>query len=196
MMYGIIYKLTSPSLKVYIGQTVDFDRRMAFYAGGHCKGQRHLHSAILKYGWYNFKKEVLCPSYSQSELDQLEIDAIKDHQAANPSYGYNLSLGGVGGGKRNAETKARCHLAQLGNKKRLGRKHLASTKAKMSSVQFGAKHSRALRVICLDTGTVYACTHEAERETGVDHSSIIRCCKGIHKSAGKLRWKYADKETK
>lgn len=112
-MYGLVYKLTSPSLKVYIGQTVDFDRRMVEYGYGRCRAQRHLYSAILKYGWDNFTKEVIAPAYSKAELDQLEVDTIALFRADDPSYGYNLSRGGTGG--------------------QAGLKHTAASRAKMSA---------------------------------------------------------------
>lgn len=37
----------------------------------------------------------------------------------------------------------------------------------------------------------YQSTHQAERETGIDHSHITKCCKGLQKSAGGYIWKYA-----
>lgn len=36
----------------------------------------------------------------------------------------------------------------------------------------------------------------AERILGVDHSSIIKCCKGIVKTAGGYKWKYVEEVVK
>lgn len=38
----------------------------------------------------------------------------------------------------------------------------------------------------------YPSTHQAQRETGIDDSSIRKCCNGKQKSAGGFTWKYAD----
>lgn len=46
------------------------------------------------------------------------------------------------------------------------------------------------KVVCLDTGEVYVNAKEANKETGANASSIIRCCNGNCKTAGKLRWAY------
>ena len=47
-----IYKITSPSGKVYIGQSVDIDRRMNQYARMHnCKHQVKLLRSLTKYGF-------------------------------------------------------------------------------------------------------------------------------------------------
>lgn len=67
------------------------------------------------------------------------------------------------------------------------------TRRKMSN----AKDKKA--VICLTTGIIYESVREAERQTGVDSGSIVKCCQGKkkHKSAGKdpitgekLIWEY------
>ena len=45
-----IYKLTSPSGKCYIGQSINLDKRLNMYRLLHCKAQTHLYRALLKYG--------------------------------------------------------------------------------------------------------------------------------------------------
>jgi group I intron endonuclease len=45
-----IYIIVSPTDKFYIGQTVDFDRRIRNYKSLDCKGQRHLYNSFKKYG--------------------------------------------------------------------------------------------------------------------------------------------------
>ena len=48
-----IYIIISPTDKFYIGQTIDFDRRLMQYKNLHCKGQRHLYNSFKKYGVEN-----------------------------------------------------------------------------------------------------------------------------------------------
>lgn len=52
-----------------------------------------------------------------------------------------------------------------------------------------AQH-RGKPVMCLETGSTYYCSLEAERETGVDHSGIYKCCLGKRKTAGKKHWQF------
>ncbi len=66
-----IYKLTSPSGKIYIGQTVDFDQRMKKYKFLRCKDQPKIYSAILKYGWDSIKSEVI-DNYFGDDPDGLD----------------------------------------------------------------------------------------------------------------------------
>lgn len=49
-------------------------------------------------------------------------------------------------------------------------------------------------VLCVDTGTVYNSIKEAAEKNGVNSISIGNCCKGKQKTAGKLHWKFFEKE--
>ena len=49
-------------------------------------------------------------------------------------------------------------------------------------------------VRCIETGKVYASTSHAERETGISARAIRWCAKGVHKTSGKLHWKYVEEE--
>ena len=46
-------------------------------------------------------------------------------------------------------------------------------------------------VMCVETNKKYQSAKQAERETGIYHSHISRCCSGKAKTAGGMRWRYA-----
>ena len=46
-----IYKITSPSGKIYIGESVNINRRKYFYSTFRCKNQVKLYNSLKKYGW-------------------------------------------------------------------------------------------------------------------------------------------------
>lgn len=54
-----IYKLTSPSGKIYIGQSKDIKERYLTYQYGKCKGQPRLKHSLNKYGLKNHKFEIV-----------------------------------------------------------------------------------------------------------------------------------------
>jgi group I intron endonuclease len=54
-----IYKITSPSGKIYIGQTVDFSKRLSAYRRLHAQGQTKLYNSLLKYGFDNHIIEMI-----------------------------------------------------------------------------------------------------------------------------------------
>ena len=98
-MKNVIYKITSPSNKSYIGQTVRFNQRMTCYKNLRCKNQTAIYNAILKYGWENMQVEILWEKESNarlvSELNELEIKYIKEFNTKVPN-GYNITSGGEG----------------------------------------------------------------------------------------------------
>ena len=46
------------------------------------------------------------------------------------------------------------------------------------------------KVKCIDTGKIYLSAQEVSRQTGLDNSSISKCCRGVYKKCGGFRWCY------
>jgi group I intron endonuclease len=112
--YGVIYKLTSPSGKVYVGQTTDFAKRMRKYANCNCAGQPAIYQALRKYGWDSFKAEQIMVAEDKEWLDFYEEWAIIHFDAMNPNNGYNLCAGGNAGGSPSEETRLKLSVASKG----------------------------------------------------------------------------------
>jgi group I intron endonuclease len=67
-----IYKITSPSQKVYIGQSFDLELRFRLYSKMRCTGQRSLYNSLKKYGYESHRIEVIhCLPF---DIDQPTID--------------------------------------------------------------------------------------------------------------------------
>lgn len=54
-----IYKITSPSGRIYIGQSIDIRRRFRYYKNLKCKEQPKLYHSFLKYGVDAHKFEII-----------------------------------------------------------------------------------------------------------------------------------------
>lgn len=111
-----IYKHTSPSNKVYIGQTCEENVEERWlnngrgYLGKNKDGsyrQPYMAKAINKYPWNQWKHEIIDYADTQKEADILEIKYIKEYKSNNSLFGYNLTAGGYGhlGQPRSQETK-------------------------------------------------------------------------------------------
>ena len=89
MAKGVIYKLTSPSGKGYIGQTQqDVSKRMwAHRESTRCHA---ISAAIAKYGWESMRLEILLSDVPAEELNAEEEGCIRLHNTASPN-GYNLN---------------------------------------------------------------------------------------------------------
>lgn len=95
-----IYKITNKvNNKVYIGQSINIERRWREhqqYANPNNKlyeGTRYLYKAMAKNGITNFEFSILKECIIE-QLDILEIKYIKLYNSTNSAYGYNIQLGG------------------------------------------------------------------------------------------------------
>lgn len=186
-----VYKLTSPSNKVYIGITSRSVKQRWNNGRGYTRC-RAMYRAIKKYGWENIQKEILLENTTESEAKSLEKLLIKLHRSNERGYGYNLTEGGDGtvGCYPSEETRRKMSEAHKGNKYSLGHKHTEEWKRQNSDRCKGAKNGHAKKVICLETLKVYDTMTQAQKETGA--TKITDCCKHNykHKSSNGLHWEY------
>ena len=99
-----IYKITSPSNRIYIGQAVNFKRRKREYKRNNCKAQTLLYNSIAKYGFDNHLIEVI-EETTKELADEREIYWIAYFNTFNTPNGMNLTSGG----KRPAPKKGKYH---------------------------------------------------------------------------------------
>lgn len=170
-----IYEITSPSGKIYIGQSNDIERRFNTYR----KLQKNrigsaLYASFLRYGVDKHRFRIICYLSEKADrhrLDHFEKLYIKAAKKIAPVL--NLTDGGCGswGYKHSDEVKKR--LVQLGT---------------------GANSGKAKPIVQLDlAGNLIAeyCTiSEASKIVGVSAPSISAALRGItHKAAGH-KWQY------
>jgi len=88
-----IYKITSPSGRMYIGQSVDIYERFATYRRIRCKKQFSLYNSFLKHGFESHKFEIMCQC-ERMELNWFEKYYVDLFQTFNSRRGLNLRDGG------------------------------------------------------------------------------------------------------
>lgn len=165
MKKGIIYKATSPSAKVYIGQTtlplrsrISKHRAKAYDEKSILYSTKFYH-AVRKYGIEGFIWEVVYKDVPEKDLDKLEIETIEKYNSFN--FGYNGTLGGKGtsghevsdtmkqkiskihkGKILSKETRQKISEAEKGeNNPFFGRKHSSGTKLKIGASSRNRKHT-------------------------------------------------------
>lgn len=233
-VYGYIYKIRNTvNNKLYFGQTtLDFGGRYGYNLLKNTHNN-HLQSSIIHYGEDKFEiVEKFDVAHTKEELDLLEDMYIKMYNTINTNYGYNKKYGGGNGhhtqrtkdkisetltGENNPfygqhhteETKEKLRQANTGKQTWLGKTHTEESKQKISETKtgthVGGDNPRARKVICLNTGQVFACAKDGAVWGGRTNcknagSPVIMCCNGKRKSSGKhpitgekLRWMYYDK---
>ena len=99
-----IYKITSPTNKTYIGQSIDINRRFKEYKRLNCKQQPKLYNSLQKYGPENHKFETIEECFLET-LNEREIYWKQYYNSINE--GLNCELYDNGIGPRSEETKRR-----------------------------------------------------------------------------------------
>lgn len=152
-----IYRITSPSGKIYIGQSTNIYGRFYYYSLlQHCNRQRKLYNSFLKYGVDKHKFEIICQC-KKEKLNKLEIYYIELFNSFNSENGLNLRHGGGSKGKHSEETKRRIsesnkktfsnpelrdriRKAATGNNNMYGKKMSEEAKRKISVANKGEKN--------------------------------------------------------
>ena len=129
-MKRYIYKITSPSGKVYIGQsTKDVQDKIHSYAlcERYTTSKRKIVSAIKKYSWQNMKFEVIEEnnSWTKEELNNREISWIAHYDSVNT--GYNMTIGGDGVDSDCAKLLALAHHRNMSEEKKKIRRQNCSS---------------------------------------------------------------------
>jgi group I intron endonuclease len=156
-----IYKITSPSGKVYIGQSWNIERRFKQYKKSLCAKQIKLFNSIIKYGIEAHVFEII-----HEFLEEIDQQILDDHEILYWNQYKNLGIDVLNtrepgkGGKHSEETKKLMSEWQIGkvlssetkdkiSKSQIGRtawnkglKHSQETKDKISLANKGKKHSQ------------------------------------------------------
>ena len=161
MKTGVIYKATSPSGGIYIGQTVNLSRRQRDHKNSSFNEKskdynNSFHCAIRKYGWENIEWECLECNIPEDFLCQKEIEYILKYNSFNDRKHYNESSGGKG--RRNfkhseeskqkmSNTRIERGLAKGINNSMYGKHHSDEDKLKIAKSKIGLKHSDELKAL-------------------------------------------------
>ena len=184
-MQGVIYRYTSPSGKIYVGQTLylqrkRIDKHKYEALTKHC--ETPFGHAIRKYGW-----EAIKATYTVIETVEAEDKkALKAKLTERENYwietldtfipkGYNVKL-------TNQHT-----LGEYRNKEAMYAKVRATLKGKYMNAEATSKP-----IMDMTTGKTYPSISEAARDTGLYVQSICRVLKGIQLHAGGHRFCYID----
>jgi group I intron endonuclease len=159
-----IYKITSPSKKVYIGQAIDLDKRKEEYSKLQCKAQIRIYRSLVKYGFSEHVFEFI----EECSIEELNIRERywQDFYEVIGEKGLNCVLTYTNDKPRRVSehTKTKMSQAKKGThlpeevKKKIsnsskgragsfeGKSHSEETKKKISEARKGVKHSEETKL--------------------------------------------------
>jgi hypothetical protein len=189
-----IYKIISPSGKIYIGQSQNIlSNRLNHYINGNCSTQTKLYNSLKKYGFENHIFEII-EECSLEQLNEREIYWGLFYNVLNPKTGLNLKLGEKRG-MYSEESKNKMSKSSLGKSK--SQKHKINISKARLGMKFSKEHTDNMSlsrfkysIVCLENNTTYKSAHQASKELNVASASIIKVCKGIYKQIKGYTFKF------
>lgn len=166
-----IYKITSPSGRVYIGQSTDIELRFRQYSNIlSSKGQRRLHYSFKKYGINSHKFEIL-EKCSIEELSARERFWQEYFDCLNKGLNCRVVKSEDKTGYISDETKDKIR------KFRTGKKASLKTKKKISKSHIGLKHTKETRDKMSKFHKSYVARKVIDTKTGIVYKSITEASK-------------------
>lgn len=173
-----VYKITSPSGKVYVGSTIDFAKRISHYKRLDCKDQRKLYMSFFKYGFQSHIIEILEECCLELLLERERYygevyNCISDN-------GLNLALPGYGEAKAmiSKETISKMKVSQSKESNNFyGRKHTVETVEKMKAAHANKTPETLLKMRTAQLGKKASDSSKEKMrlsQTGRRHSSKTR----------------------
>ena len=126
-----IYKIKSPTNKIYIGQSINIDERFIKYKRKDCKQQVKLYNSFLKYGIEKHIFEI---------IEECNIELLNERERYWQDF-YNVLEYGLN-----------CRLTNTNDK---SGKMSIETKLKLSKSRKGFKHSDLSKKKCSDNNSKY-----------------------------------------
>jgi group I intron endonuclease len=172
-----LYVHISPNDKRYYGITKQ-KTEYRWRNGKAYKNNKYFINAIKKYGWNNFKHEVLFTDLTKSEAKLLEQIYIVLYDTTNREKGYNITLGGEGsnGLKHTEESKQRI---SKNNAKYWKGKHLTEeTRKKLSKANKGKNHPMYGKNLSEETKQKLSETHKGKNLSEETKQKLSKAFKG------------------
>lgn len=213
-----IYKITSPTGRVYIGQSLDIKVRFAKYRLMHCQGQVRLYNSFVRHGLESHAFDVL-EICSEALMNKRERHYQDLYDVLGPG-GLNCKLTQTGEakGRHSAETRAKIAKSHTGKRhseetlaklrgrivseetrailrsQNIGRRASDSTREKHRLRMIGNTNTKGLtppnarKVICRETGLVFSKISEAADHLGVKMSTLKAMLRGEIKNRSSMRY--------
>ena len=191
-----IYKIISPSGKVYIGQSMDIYKRWKQYEKLYCKKQCKLYNSLKKHTYKNHQFGII--EECTTELLN-ERESFYKQQFINEfgwKYALFCEIYDQFSGPQSEETKQKKSLSLTGRKFTL--EHINNMRlvriGKPKPLGFNLKTNKPIIQYDLQDNFIkeWSSGKEAAKTLTINPSDISACCKGKQKTAKGFKFKYKE----
>lgn len=143
-----IYKITSPTSRIYIGQSVDIFNRISKYRTINCKEQPKLYNSLKKYGFdkHNFEILEVCEIVNLNERERYYQELYKCIES-----GLNCILTKTSDRSGVSSMETRLKISENNTRPFLGKKHSEESKLKIRNSLIGRKPNRTGSKLSIET---------------------------------------------
>jgi group I intron endonuclease len=210
-----IYKIISPTGKIYIGQSVNILKRWEGHKIHNGIGPQ-IKNSYIKYGFENHKKEII----EECSINQLNEREIFWKQYYLNLYGWEkvlfCEIYDTGGGPKSLETRKKQSISQKLNLSKPKIKEKRKINCKIAANKPGVQEKAVAntdwvkrelnRIKSMDYSKLKKPVFQYDldgylikewngfidikKELNYDQSLIRKCCKGLQKTAYGFAWKY------
>jgi group I intron endonuclease len=135
-----IYKITNPKGKVYIGQSVQIEKRKKKYSKLACKGQPRLYNSLLKYGFH---------THTFSLIEECTVEQLNTRERYWQEFYNVLSEEGLNCKLTNTDNKVQEYSEKtrrlIGEKSGKARKGVPLAEAHKASIKKALNESEAFK---------------------------------------------------
>ena len=176
-----IYKITSPSGKIYVGQSIDIERRFNTYKNiKSSKNQKRLFNSFSKYGvqLHRFKVIMKCKKEDLNKWERF----WQDFYDVLGDNGLNCVLQNTSTSPYEIaeETRTKLSNKQKGNKNSFyGKKHSKENLIKFKNRMLGNIPKNSKLVLCTETGVFYNSCSEASEVCNIKRTTLGYMLRGI-----------------
>lgn len=181
-----LYMVTSPSGKVYIGQTRDLGKRVLAHKYSAKRPSTIFSKALSKYGPESFEWSILGCTSSEI-IDDMERYFIFLWSSNMRDFGYNQDSGGSGA-DRPEGWRERLSSAWTPEK----RATLSAQRRGSANPAYGRPTGRERKIRCLEDGKVFDSITRAARFYGLGVGNVQSVCRGRLKTSGGRHFEYVE----
>jgi len=142
-----IYKITSPSGRIYIGQSINIEKRFRYYKRITCVQQPKLYNSLKKYGINNHLFEII-NECDLNNLNDMERYYQELYNCIDKGLNCMLTKSKHFNGNHSKETKLKMSISSMGQKATFGFKgknHSKESKEIISKKAIGHKRSLGIK---------------------------------------------------